>query len=361
MKKSEGLINPDKTTPYYQCRFYIGPGKRTRLSTGESDYHAAWHAYQALRKSAGLPPDIDGSHTLGSVLAEYELDALKRLKSRHGHDTSIAALYRFWAPDTPWQNICSAKGKQSINEYKRWREDVCAVKSSTIRRELSVLSAAAEHGIRQGADIRNPRNMIKIRIAKTDYYYLTREQARPLLDACQQSPSAGANQLALHDFVKISLYTGMRTGEVLQLTTDRVSFVHQYVYLHDSKAGKPHAVPISEEIIDCLERRMQWARQHNSPFLFVNPRTGKPVKSFISPFKRACKVAGIPVNKKGSTVRGMRVYDLRHTFATWLVQGGASIERVADLLNHADIKMTQVYAHHSPTGRASTIKILPSL
>jgi len=365
MKRKEGLIPPTNKTPYYQCRFYNSTGELCRRSTGKTDYHAAWHVYQNLRKGHEQAPDTDDSYTLGGIIADYEGQALSRIKSKRSHATSCKALYRYWAPSTPWSEICNAKGPNSINQYQEWRAE--QVKASTIRRELAVLSAAAEHAIRSGLDIRNPRNMIKINITKTTYYYLTHDQASRLLEATLQSTSAAENKLALHDFTKISLYTGMRTGEVLHLTTNRVSFTHRYLYLDDSKGNKPHAIPISEEIEACLQRRIEWAKHNDSDFLFVNPKTktedqpAKPFGSFITPFKSACKRAGIPVSSKHAKTRGMRVYDLRHTFATWLVQDGVSIERVSDMLNHSDIKTTQVYAHHSPTGRASTVKRLPKL
>lgn len=365
MKKHEGLINPTPKTQYYQCRFYSGAGVLKRLSTGETDYHAAWQSYQALRKAHGAAPDTDRNTTLGSILALYETEALARIKSKKGHRSSVKALYNYWTPDTAWADICKPTGRDSIHQYIRWRSE--QVKAATIRRQLAVLSAAAEHAIKQGIDIHNPRGMIKLRIVKPDYYWLKEEQATALLKACLESKTASENQRALHDFVKISLFTGMRTGEVLKLTTNRVSMTHEALYLDDSKAGKAHSVPISDEIKDCLKRRIRWAKHHQSPYLFVNPKTktkdsaAKPFGTLIKPFKRACKLAGIPVNKEGSEQRGMRVYDLRHTCATWLVQNGTPISEVCDLLNHSDIKMTMIYAHHSPTGRAATVKRLPSL
>ena len=368
MKQSEGLTPPTAKTPYYQCRFYDDTGHLHRRSTGQADYHQAWWAYQALREAAGLEPAIDGNVTLGSVLAEYELDAKRRLKSISSHYKSCKALYQFWRPETPWQHICNPRHALSIVAYQKHREDVDKVKASTVRRELGVLSAAANHSIKQGVDIRNPRQMVTIKVITPEYYHLNQDQAGKLLKATWNSQTAIENDRALHDFTKISLYTGMRTGEVLGITLDRVDLTHNRIYLDDSKASKPHNVPIHDEIADCVARRIAWAKKHHSRFIFVNPKTqrelndiAQPFSSFITPFKAACRRAGIPVNKKGSNVRGMRVYDLRHTFATWLAINGVSLERIADLLNHSDIKMTQKYAHHCPEGRIATLGMLPKL
>lgn len=366
MRKKEGLTPPTAKSPFYQCRFYVG-NKRHTPSTGETSYHAAWNVYQAKRREYGLPPDTNTDITIGQVMAEYERVQFKNLKAPMSHTKCIAALYRFWTPETPWHEITSTNGEYSIRQYVEHRRENDYVKDSTIRRELAPLCAAANEAINAGADIRNPRDLIKLNVKKPPYYYLNQDQAKALLDAAWRSPSADENDHALYDFIRISLYTGMRTSEVLQLEAERVVMVHRYIYLYDSKGSKPHQVPIKDDIVASLERRLAFAHRHQSPFLFVNPkmsaRSGntQPFKSFIKPFKSACKRAGIPVSNLATGHRGMRVYDLRHTFATWLVQSGVSLDRVADMLNHADIKMTQQYAHHSPSGRVSTLDKLPKL
>lgn len=366
MKKNEGLIAPTKTRPAYQCQFYSSDGKRKRLSTGCTDYHTAWNEYQTLRKQHGLPPDTDTSYTLGRVLAEYETFIFKDKPPITRHTATINRYYEFWTPETPWHEITTPNHAHGIQKYVDQRLQN-GIKQSTIRRELATISAAAERASRAGADIKNPRKLVTLKIKKPGYYWLTQGQARQLLNAAEQSSSAERNSYALHDYIKIALFTGMRPNEILTLKIDQVLFAHGIIHLPNTKNDRPHDVPIAAEIIDSLKRRIDYAKQHNSVLLFVNPATkagDKPasaIKTFINPFKTACTRAGIPLSCKKTNQRGMKPYDLRHTFATWLRQQGVSIEQISDMLNHSDIKMTMIYAHHDPNSRAATVDKLPKI
>jgi site-specific recombinase XerD len=79
-------------------------------------------------------------------------------------------------------------------------------------------------------------------------------------------------------------------------------------------------------------------RTKESGYLFPTKKgTKRPyIYDLRTPFGKACDVAGI---------QGLRVHDLRHSFATLAIQGGASLYDVSKLLGHSDISMTQRYSH----------------
>lgn len=353
----EGLTPVKQEGDIYQCEFYGRDGKRIRKSTGQREHGHAWSAYQSLRREYGLAPHA-GGHTLGSILAEYEQHKFSSLRSPRGHITSVNALYKFWHPTTPWAEIACYEGQYAITAYLKWRSEQLArgrggkrVKASTIRRELAVLSAAAEHGIRKGHDIRNPRGIIEVKVQPATFFWLTKRQAESLLRAAENASQAVVNDHALYDYIKIALYTGFRPGELLGLTIDRVSFEHDSIKLDQTKSNKAHDIPINPIIVGCLKRRIAFAERHGSRLLFVNKDTGKAYLSFSKSFRKACIEAGVPVSKRGDDVQGCRIYDLRHTFASWAVQGGLSIQKVCNHLNHSDIKTTMIYAHLAEDAR----------
>ena len=70
-------------------------------------------------------------------------------------------------------------------------------------------------------------------------------------------------------------------------------------------------------------------------YVFTNPKTGKNIQSFNKGWQRCKKRVGI----------NCRMHDLRHTYASWLVQKGVPIYTVKELLGHGDIASTQRYAH----------------
>lgn len=81
---------------------------------------------------------------------------------------------------------------------------------------------------------------------------------------------------------------------------------------------------------------MPSTRKTQEDYIFANPRTGSPFVSIYYSWHTARKQAGLPE---------LRVHDLRHSFASFLVNAGRSLYEVQELLGHADIRTTSRYAH----------------
>jgi integrase len=88
---------------------------------------------------------------------------------------------------------------------------------------------------------------------------------------------------------------------------------------------------------------------NGSPYVLPSKVTGKPYASLYRCFIKTCKAVGIT---------GLSFHDLRHTFATRLVQGGVDIETVRALLGHHSIVMTQRYTHSSHELKQRAVEIL---
>ena len=104
-----------------------------------------------------------------------------------------------------------------------------------------------------------------------------------------------------------------------------------------SKSGKRRHIPLSDAALSILERQRPQA-----PGLFIFPGAD-PDKALGDPTKawrRAKKLAGLDA--------GLRIHDLRHTFASTLVGKGRSLHEVGTLLGHSQISMTMRYAHLAP-------------
>ena len=87
-------------------------------------------------------------------------------------------------------------------------------------------------------------------------------------------------------------------------------------------------------------------------YIFPNPHTLKPFSSFFFSWDAARKRAGIPE---------LRVHDLRHSFASFLVNAGRSLYEVQELLGHADIKTTSRYAHLSRERLNAAVECVPRI
>ena len=138
----------------------------------------------------------------------------------------------------------------------------------------------------------------------------------------------------LWDAVVLAMTTGLRAGELFDLQWDNVDMENRIVRVVDSKNGDRRDVPMSETVFNLLK-----ARKHTGDRVLSQP-DGKPHMQKMRPaFARACKKAGL---------EGLRWHDLRHSFASHLVMGGASIFAVQQLLGHRTLSQTRRYSHLSP-------------
>jgi integrase len=134
------------------------------------------------------------------------------------------------------------------------------------------------------------------------------------------------------------------------------------------KSKKPRSVPMVDEVAAALDRLYQAATPNQAPddLVFAHPQTGNPPdrskisKRFKAAITRA-QVGGFePVlnaatgnprlNAKGEPIMRpmVRFHDLRHTFATMLARKDFTMQEIQHLLEHADVKTTQIYAHYAP-------------
>jgi integrase len=156
--------------------------------------------------------------------------------------------------------------------------------------------------------------------------WLTPEEANRLLAKCRK-----AKNLVLAELVEFCLFTGLRQAEALGLTWERVDRSRGVVLLELTKSGRRREVPLNSEADAVLVRR--------------GPRpTGLVFRTsswyaFRSYWEDAVTAAKID---------DFRFHDLRHTFASWAVQRGATLQEVKDLLGHSSLAMVMRYAHLSP-------------
>ena len=143
----------------------------------------------------------------------------------------------------------------------------------------------------------------------------------------------GASRKAIW-IIKILALSGARRGEIVQLKWSEVSFDQSSLYFDDSKTGQK-TIPVSTEVVTLLKE--VWSeRDTKSSFVFPNA-------SGNSPYVGTPKVWTELRRRFGDDK--LRLHDLRHTFASLAVAGGASLPMIGALLGHKDATTTQQYAH----------------
>lgn len=234
----------------------------------------------------------------------------------------------------------------TITDYCTYRQ-LQQVKNATINRELTLLRSAVNfHNKHHEHQLKNPLNGFKLLEVEFMPRYLTVKECQKLL--IQAKGYNGNDQL--YHFINLLLNTGCRKGELLKLTWDNVHFEQGYLTVLNSlsKNRKTIHKPLNQSALDSLIT----LKAHNpSQWVFYNENTGKRRVTFQSAFKKVVERANID---------DLRIHDLRHTFASVLVQQGTPLYHIMQLLGHSDIKTTQKYAHLSKNNLQSVVESLPN-
>lgn len=220
----------------------------------------------------------------------------------------------------------------AVNEYARKRKRA----NATIVRELKCLRAALAWA-RDNLDTPSPRFRMPVPDSQPRNRWLTKDEARNLINACK------AHHVEL--FVRLALATGARSNAILELTWDRVDLEGGRINLGESVGKKRRAiVPVNDQLRAALEQA-----QNIKVTAYVIEFNAKPVGSIKKSLARAGENAGL--GRIGSHV-------LRHTAATWMVQDGIPYEQIARYLGATVAMVETVYGHHAPSYLAEASKAL---
>ena len=160
--------------------------------------------------------------------------------------------------------------------------------------------------------------------------FLTEAEAKRLFEALERSGSK-----MLKYIVGMLLLTGARKNEVLHAKWQDFDLKRRIWRIEQNKSGKTRHVPLSDGAIALLA---QVPRIEGCEYVFANPDTGRPYTQIFYAWDTARKRAGLD---------DLRIHDLRHSFASFLVNSGRSLYEVQKILGHTQIKTTQRYAHLS--------------
>lgn len=162
--------------------------------------------------------------------------------------------------------------------------------------------------------------------------YLSDEEVKRLVSVLTTDLAYGASYILL-----FLLSTGARLNEAMQSKWEHIDLDKSIwrIPATNSKSKKTRSVPLNESAMWVLSQL--WTKDKH-PHLFVNAATKRPFVTITRAWYRLRAKAGI---------EGLRVHDLRHSFASFLVNGGRSLYEVQQILGHSDPKVTMRYAHLS--------------
>ena len=175
--------------------------------------------------------------------------------------------------------------------------------------------------------------------------YLSHKQMQSLL----MEVSKSENEM-LQWIVLFLLYTGARKREVLDAKWADIDLEQRSWRIPKTKSGKVRHVPLSEGALEVIAKVKERYGKHAFTFIFANETTGLPFMNIFYSWDMARKRAGLDY---------LRIHDLRHSFASFLVNAGRSLYEVQELLGHADSRTTTRYAHLSRERLQEAVEVVP--
>jgi site-specific recombinase XerD len=155
----------------------------------------------------------------------------------------------------------------------------------------------------------------------------------------ERAPSPAKRLAAVRDrlLVQIGLTMGLRVSELIGLDIEHLDFEGRNCLVAHGKGDKDRYVPIPSAVVAALK---SWIGDRTAGPVFLQPNGKRLAKRTVQlRVKRIAKRAGI--------ARNVKCHTLRHTFATRLVDTGADVRLVQELMGHASLNTTEVYLHVS--------------
>jgi integrase/recombinase XerC len=213
-------------------------------------------------------------------------------------------------------------------------------RKSSVARKLAALKGLFRFLRREGQITHDP--LLGFASPKQDKplpAFLTVDQVFHLLGGWPDGKTSESRDRAILE----TLYsTGVRVSELTGLNWSDVDFELGIMRV-TGKGSKERIVPIGQVALDALreygaEGQKKWKRLHPGPAVFLNRRGGRlTTRSVARIVEKRLRAAGIPIR--------MGPHGLRHTFATHLLNSGADLRVIQELLGHASLSTTQRYTH----------------
>lgn len=347
-------------SPHYQIEFKYR-GERIRQSSGTASRRLAEEAERKLRH------DLYGQRVLGRPVAMTLQEGVERYISavitpRGNKDAAdrerwaFKGIVRMLGPLTTLEDLTTkrlATFRDRVIELGR--------APATANKYLAMLRAMLARAHREWGALAEMPQVRLFKLNNARQRWLTEGEQEQLLGHCPEH---------LGNLVIFLTGTGARLSEALRLTWDAVDLNRKprgMATFRKTKSGQPRSIPLTNRVSALLEAlQVQSALRPiapgHAPFVFIYAGRGRggrglpkgSYRSFSNPhgsWHTACRRAGI---------EGIRLHDLRHTFASRLVMRGVPLLAVSKLLGHATITMTMRYSHLAPEALDTAIERLDS-
>jgi site-specific recombinase XerD len=322
-------LTKEKSSPFYQIVFIVD-GKRNKRTTKcklKSDALAFLSEFELPEKSEGVQELI----SLSDFALEYINYSEKRLTK--SSVSSIRTAFRIFVNSIDEQKLENIDRKlvdQFItNSYSRSKSSAWLY--------YRTLKAAFNKAIEWEYISENPFSKVKPpRIVEKNPIYIDEKILSNIIQIVDKP--------YLKDFCLAAFHTGMRAGELCNLKWSAVDLIQKIIIVRNTssfttKSKRERIIPINNTLLNMLRRKnSEDELEKDGGYLFFKVKGIKLNVDYVSKkFKKACRFLKLD--------EAIHLHVLRHSFASNIVQRGADLYVVKELLGHSSIAVTQKYAH----------------
>ncbi len=292
----------------------------------------------------------DDEHSLSnSVSVTSEIDAfLLHLATERGLSANYQLLVRrvletfaTWFKRERDKEKVGEVETQDITDYLAHRKGTGGLAASSLRIEVVALKIFFRWLALRHFRVGDPAEMVlPPRVEQWLPDTLNENEVRKLLESI-----SGKEPLDRRDKAILELFyaSGLRIGEVVAARLENLSLEEGWVRI-TGKGNKTRLVPVGAEACEALEVYLNLARpslvgKKTQSFIFLNNRGGKLTTA------RVWQIVKERAAEAGMDAKKIHPHLLRHSFATHLLNHGADLRVIQEMLGHADIATTQIYTH----------------
>jgi integrase len=320
----------------YYLRYEDAGGRQKQYKIGRYEdvtFTAAKKAAQKLRSEVVMGGDPGEKKALLKSIPLYRDLAAMHLADARLHQKSYSTtemvVRRHILPKWGKVRLTDIEGRAVAHWLAEKRAEGLA--PATVEKIRVIFGRSFVLGLRwniAGADKNPTRGVPRPPLNNARERFLSAEEAARLRVAV-----AASKNPQLQHIVGLLLLTGARVRELLDARWEHFDLDRRSWLIPTSKTGKPRHVPLSTAAVAIVEAL---PRFKNCPYLVPNPDTLKPFVSIKHGWQQSRKVARLP---------GLRIHDLRHSAASFMVNSGVDLFAVGKVLGHASYQSTQRYSH----------------
>lgn len=334
---SEGLTELDAERKIQEFRANAKVGEGPTSLREEREYREQKEKEAECQRAANKLEEQRRNTTLNLYFYDSYLDVARTSKKPRTVGSEIA-LYEKW--------VKPSMGDKVIREikpldFKRMEKALLKAKRSsrTVHYCVSIVvqiwNMAFDNGV---VDIQPPRrkslNLPMIDNERTRAF--SQEQADLYFEEiAKRSPQ-------WHDISMVSLFAGLRASEIFRLEVEHFDEIRRQIFLKTPKKNKSQNLVLNDTAFSLL-KRLKDERPAGSGFFFTNNK-GEAITEVSDTAQRVIDGLGFNDGIKDSRAK-LTFHSWRHTYATWLLEQGADIYTISQLLRHSSLAQTRKYVH----------------